>query len=120
MFALSRTWVEHDLFPMLSPPVYTYLQEKKKEGLRPSSSTHVRESPRTWGTRPGGKAGEEARDLSPNQRVTLASLGSQVGCSLGANSGFPSTLHSSTTTYAAFFEEAISSQHAFSLLSPPL
>ena len=32
---LSRTWVEHDLFPMLSPPVYTYLQEKKKEGLPP-------------------------------------------------------------------------------------
>src|SRR5271168_3177159 len=30
---LSRTWVEHDLFPMLSPPVFTYLQEKKKEGL---------------------------------------------------------------------------------------
>src|SRR6202044_2816468 len=26
----SRTWVEHDLFPMLSPPVYTYLQEKKR------------------------------------------------------------------------------------------
>jgi hypothetical protein len=35
MFALSRTWVEHDLFPMLSPPVHTYLQEKKKEGLPP-------------------------------------------------------------------------------------
>src|ERR1700761_7405463 len=30
---LSRTWVEHDLFPMLSLPVYTYLQEKKKEGF---------------------------------------------------------------------------------------
>jgi hypothetical protein len=30
---LSRTWVEHDLFPMLSPPVCTYLQEKKKEGF---------------------------------------------------------------------------------------
>ena len=33
----SRTfayWVEHDLFPMLSPPVYTYLQETKKDGLR--------------------------------------------------------------------------------------
>ena len=35
MFAFLRTWVEHDLFPMLSPPVYTYLQEKKKEGLPP-------------------------------------------------------------------------------------
>ena len=30
---LSRTWVEHDLFPMLSPPVCTYLEEKKKEGF---------------------------------------------------------------------------------------
>jgi hypothetical protein len=30
---LSRTWVEHDLFPMLSLPVYTYSQEKKKEGF---------------------------------------------------------------------------------------
>jgi hypothetical protein len=93
---------------MLSPPVYTYLQEKKKEGLppdflwslvalahlmrlsllkaaraavgechvagnpgRPSYSTHARESPRTWGTRPGDKAGEEARDLSHNQRTRL-------------------------------------------------
>jgi hypothetical protein len=35
MFALSRTWVEHDIFPMLSPPVYTDLQEKKKEGALP-------------------------------------------------------------------------------------
>jgi hypothetical protein len=35
MFALSRTWVEDDLFPMLSPQVFTYLQEKKMEGLRP-------------------------------------------------------------------------------------
>jgi hypothetical protein len=32
---LSRTWVEHDLFPMLSLPVCTYLQEKKKDGLPP-------------------------------------------------------------------------------------
>src|SRR5271168_3396724 len=32
---VSRTWVEHDLFPMLSPPVHTYLQEKKKDGLPP-------------------------------------------------------------------------------------
>jgi hypothetical protein len=32
---LSRTWVEYDLFPMLSPPVHTDLQEKKKEGLAP-------------------------------------------------------------------------------------
>jgi hypothetical protein len=31
----KRTWVEHDLFPMLSPSVYTSLQEKKKEGLPP-------------------------------------------------------------------------------------
>jgi hypothetical protein len=30
-----RTWVEDDLFPMLSPPVSTYLQEKKEEGLPP-------------------------------------------------------------------------------------
>jgi hypothetical protein len=109
---LSRTWVEHELFPMLSPPVYTYLQEKKEEGFPPdflwslvalahlmrlsllkdahaavgechvagnpgcpSCLTHARESPRTWGTRPGGKACEEARDLSPNQRSTLTSLG---------------------------------------------
>jgi hypothetical protein len=40
----------------------TYLQEKKRRGRvsgnpgRPSCSTRVRESPRTWGTRPGGKA----------------------------------------------------------------
>jgi hypothetical protein len=26
---------------------------------------------RTWGTRPGGKTGEEARDLAHNQRMTL-------------------------------------------------
>jgi hypothetical protein len=32
---LSRTWVEDDPYPMLSPPVHTALQEKKKEGLRP-------------------------------------------------------------------------------------
>jgi hypothetical protein len=31
------------------------------EGLRPSCSTHVRESPRTWGTRPGGKAWWQTR-----------------------------------------------------------
>ncbi len=109
---LSRTWVEHELFPLLSPSVYTYLQERKKEGLFPdflwslvalanlmrlsllkaaqaalgechvagnpgcpSSSTHVRESPRTWGTRPGGKACEQASNLSLNQRRTLTSLG---------------------------------------------
>jgi hypothetical protein len=30
---LSRTWVEHDLFQMLSLPVYTGLQEKKNERL---------------------------------------------------------------------------------------
>ena len=35
MFAFSRTWVEEDLFPMLSPSVYTDLQEKKNEGLPP-------------------------------------------------------------------------------------
>src|SRR5271170_7496320 len=122
---LSRTWVEHELFPMLSPSVYTYSQERKKEGLppdflwslvalaslmrlslrkaahvavgecrvsgnpdRPSCSTHVRESPRTWGTRPGGKAWWEARDLSHNQRMTLTSAGSrQAGCSLGRRYG---------------------------------
>src|ERR1700678_3655681 len=33
---------------------------------QPSYSNHVRESPRTWGTRPGDKAGEEATDLSHN------------------------------------------------------
>jgi hypothetical protein len=38
---------------------------------RPSCSTHVRESPRTWGTRPEGKAGEEARDLSHKQLMML-------------------------------------------------
>jgi hypothetical protein len=35
MFAFSRTWVEYDLFPRLLLPVYTYLQKKKKDGLRP-------------------------------------------------------------------------------------
>src|ERR1700733_12308275 len=43
----------------LNTTVFQYFQcrcEKKKEGLRPSCSTHVRESPRTWGTRPGSKA----------------------------------------------------------------
>ena len=34
----QRTWVEHDLFPMLSPPVYTYLQERKEEGASPGFS----------------------------------------------------------------------------------
>ena len=54
---LSRTWVEYDLFPMLSPPAYTYLHEKKKEGLRPSCSDRMYAKVRdTWGTRPGGKA----------------------------------------------------------------
>jgi hypothetical protein len=88
---------------MLLLPVYTDLQEKKKEGLppdflwsllalvnfmrlsllkaahavmsgaayrksgTPTSSTHVPESPRTWGTRPGRKACEQGRDLSHNQ-----------------------------------------------------
>jgi hypothetical protein len=32
---------------------------------------------RTWGTRPGGKACEEEIELSPKQRMTLASLGSR-------------------------------------------
>ena len=32
---LSRTWVKHDLFPMLSPPVYSCLQEKIKERALP-------------------------------------------------------------------------------------
>ena len=109
MFAFSRTWVEQDLFPMLSPPEYTYLQEKKKERASPGfpvefggvgelhaafltesrTRGHVRCSvqeirvahlfqpmyakTRTWGTRPGGNAGEEARDLWHNQRMTLAS-----------------------------------------------
>src|ERR1700677_4582292 len=44
MFAFLRTWVEHDLFLMLSPPVHTDLQENKMEGLRPSCSTHVRKN----------------------------------------------------------------------------
>jgi hypothetical protein len=35
MFADFRVHVEHDLFPMLPPPVYTYLEEKRKEGLPP-------------------------------------------------------------------------------------
>jgi hypothetical protein len=33
MFADFRVRGLNDLFPMLSPPVYTYLQEKKKEGF---------------------------------------------------------------------------------------
>jgi hypothetical protein len=44
MFAFLRTWVEHELFPMVSSPVYTDLQDKEKEGLRPSCSTHVRKN----------------------------------------------------------------------------
>ena len=31
---LSRTWVEHDLFPMLSPSVHHLLTGKEKEGPR--------------------------------------------------------------------------------------
>jgi hypothetical protein len=53
---LSRTWVEHDLFPMLSPPVCTYLQEKKKEGFAHLVQPMYAKGPRTWGTRPGSKA----------------------------------------------------------------
>jgi hypothetical protein len=53
-------------------------RKKKKEGLRLSSSTHVRESPRTWGTRPGGKADEQATDCRTRR------LGRQAACSLGA------------------------------------
>src|ERR1700734_2171081 len=49
-----------------STPTY----RKRKRRASPSFSTHVRESPRTWGTRPGGKAGEETRDLSHHQRMT--------------------------------------------------
>jgi hypothetical protein len=91
MFADFRVHGLNDLFPMLSPPISTYLQEEKggaSPGLpvefggvgephaafltesrtrghvrcgvgnpgRRSRLTHVRESPRTWGTRPGGKA----------------------------------------------------------------
>ncbi len=53
---------------------------------RPSCSTHVRESPRTWGTRPGGKAGEQGKDLSHYQcRDPYLRLGRQADCSLGAS-----------------------------------
>jgi Zn-dependent protease len=107
---------------MLSPPVYTYVQEKKKEGLPPNflwslvalanlmrlslqkaahaimSGAAYRKfgSPilfnpgtlgRTWGTRPGGWAGEEARDLSPNLRMILAqpaSPATKAGCPIQA------------------------------------
>ena len=42
---------------------------------------------RTWGTRPGGWAGEEARDLSPNLRMILAqpaSPATKAGCPIQA------------------------------------
>jgi hypothetical protein len=39
----------------------------------PIFSTHVRESPRTWGTRPGGKACEEAGKAE--DRITNAKVG---------------------------------------------
>ena len=66
---LSRTWVEHDLFSMLSPPVSTYLQEKQRRAspIFFNPGTLVR----TWGTRPGGKAGKEERDLSPDRPVAF-------------------------------------------------
>jgi hypothetical protein len=32
---LSRTWVEHDLFPMLSPPVHHLTYRKRKGGASP-------------------------------------------------------------------------------------
>jgi len=35
MFAFSRTWVEDDLFLMLSLPVYTLRTGKEKKGLPP-------------------------------------------------------------------------------------
>ena len=73
---LSRTWVEYELFPMLSPPVYTYLQEKKKEGLCPSCSTHVRESPRTWAPVRGQGLVRKREICRPNERMTITSLGS--------------------------------------------
>jgi hypothetical protein len=53
MFALSRTWVEDDVFPMLSLPVYTDLQEKKEEGFAHLFQPMYAKA-RTWGTRPGG------------------------------------------------------------------
>ena len=45
---------------------------------RPSCSTHVRESPRTWGTRPGGKAGEQARFVAQPTHDTYLRLGRQT------------------------------------------
>ena len=79
MFAESRV---HGLNTTFSNAFTTGLQlpTEKREGLRPSFSTHVRETPRTWGTRPGVKGCEQARGLSHYQRMTLTfHLGSQAG-----------------------------------------
>ena len=101
-------------FQCFHHPVFTYLQEKKEEGLppdflwslvalaslmrlsslkaahvavgecrvsrnpgRPSCSTHVRESPRTWGTRPGARLGgkpEKRRTKCPPPQTELKSF----------------------------------------------
>jgi hypothetical protein len=83
---LSRTWVEHERLPMLSAPVYNYFKEKKREGP-PSDFLW---SLVAWGTRPGGKACEQARDLSANQRIRPSLLGSPSRSFIrtGADSGF--------------------------------
>jgi hypothetical protein len=72
MFALSRTWVKKDgrspsffLFPVTRcRPVVKALERGRVQPMYAKA--------RTWGTRPGGKAGEEARDLSHNQRFIRA------------------------------------------------
>jgi hypothetical protein len=56
---LSRTWVEHDLFPMLSLPVYAYLQGEKRRGfahlLQPMYAKVREHGAPVQGARPGGK-----------------------------------------------------------------
>src|ERR1700735_3806583 len=64
MFAFSRTWVEDDLFPMLSTPVSTYLQRKRRGFAHLVQPMYAKT--RTWGTRPGGKACWKAKDLLHN------------------------------------------------------
>src|SRR5271154_1953427 len=65
--------------------------------------------------RPGGPAAK--REPSPeglgiNPEYDLSAVGAALNLgplepvSLAANSGFPTTLHSSTATYAAFFKES--------------
>ena len=68
MFAFSRTWVEDDLFPMLSTPVSTYLQRKRRGCAHLVQPMYAKT--RIWGTRPVGKAWWKAKDLLHNPSMT--------------------------------------------------